>query len=86
MDLCDKESYIDPPLSDWRTVLVAGEELKKLTRPVVYKTDTQSIISCFTEKIVVNGTLRMCPQFVFSLPLQIPFQLPGLSHNVTEFT
>lgn len=86
VDTCENGGFVDPRLNDWREVVTNEDELKNLTKPFVYKSDTSSFVYCFYHEILVNGSKRLCPPFIFSIPLGVPFQLPGLNHTVSEFT
>lgn len=75
-------NYTDPSLLNWEP---AKDQLT-IPAPVVFKTDTHHIIYCLYLKIVIDGQEGWCPPYTFTLPITVPFELPGASHNVTVVT
>lgn len=80
---CDEENYLDPQLKDWRPVQ-NEEELSSISQQFFFKTDKDSYIYCLYHKKIINGRERSCPPYPFSLPLNVPFKLDNLSHEVTN--
>lgn len=78
---CSTKQQKDPRLSDWQPV-TDPEEVLQLSKPSVYKTDTESIIYCLYSHIVINGIKVSCPPYAFRLPITIAFEILDHAHHV----
>ena len=58
-------------------------EFKILSRPHVYKTANESIISCLFHQITVFNKTYDCPHYPFRIPLETLYSLDNTEHQVT---
>lgn len=77
---CAEEGYKYPALSRFGAV----EDHQRALEPLVYKTESMSIIYCLYNRIVIDGQEQFCSPYPFALPITVPYELPGTSHNVTN--
>lgn len=79
---CQQPNYKDPRLDIWIPVNEHREDYEQLSRPQVYKTATESVISCLFHQIRLADKTYDCPYFPFSLPLSVPYRLVNQVHEV----